>query len=174
MNRVFNLMLALGVSMVTALSSAAQNTSGQPQTTSVEDTIVVQDSVFRWASLVDMCEKFPTDKCAQGHNFIETYEKLFSPLRDSMERFFEIGILNGVSHLMWREYFKNEEIFGIDINDYSEKSRGTGIETFVADQSNRDDLQAFINTYGSNFDVFIGFRGVFGGSALLSIYIHER
>lgn len=120
-----------------------------------QDTVVAQDSTYKWASLLDMCDAFPTDKCPQGHNFIQTYDKLFSPLRDSMGRFFEIGILNGVSHLMWRDYFPNAEIFGIDIMDYSEKSKGSGIETFVADQSSRDDLQAFINKHGTGFDVIL-------------------
>tara|TARA_B110000908_G_scaffold170256_1_gene229266 strand:+ start:690 stop:3299 length:2610 start_codon:yes stop_codon:yes gene_type:complete len=108
-----------------------------------------------WTSLAEMCEAFPTDKCSNGHNFIEEYDVLFAPMRDTMDKFFEIGILNGVSHLMWNEYFPNARVYGIDIWDYSEKSKGTGIETFVADQSNRDDLQAFIDKYGGGFDVIL-------------------
>lgn len=113
------------------------------------------DTNYIWPSLSEMCEKYPTDKCPSGHNFIEKYDDLFAPMRDTMDKFFEIGILNGVSHLMWDEYFPNAKIYGIDIRDYSQKSKGSGIETFVADQSNRDDLQAFINTHGSGFDVIL-------------------
>lgn len=120
------------------------------------DTLNVELDTNRvWTSLSEMCEKYPTDKCLSGHNFIEIYDKLFSPMRDSMERFFEIGILNGVSHLMWNEYFPNAQIFGIDIRDYSEKSKGSGIITHVADQSNRKDLQVFIDKYGTDFDVIL-------------------
>jgi hypothetical protein len=109
----------------------------------------------KWVSLADMCEEFPTDKCSDIHNFIETYDQVFAPLRDSSIRFFEIGILNGVSHLMWDAYFNDAKVFGIDIKDYSKKSRGTGIMTFVADQSNRGDLDRFIDTSGGHFNIIL-------------------
>lgn len=141
--------------LLLTLSSFAQNPLAHPEIDPVKDTIVAQDSVYRWSSLSDMCAKFPTDKCPEGHNFIEIYERLFTPMRDTMDKFFEIGILNGVSHLMWREYFPYAHVYGIDIKDYSEKSRGSGIQTFVADQSNREDLQAFINEYGTGYDVIL-------------------
>lgn len=128
--------------LLTTFSGAAQ-----------KDHTVTSDSVR--PSLTEMCERYPTDKCPYAHGFIEIYDRLFESERDSMERFFEIGILNGVSHLMWREYFPNAEIFGIDIKDYSAQSEGSGIETFVADQANRNDLKAFIDKYGGNFDVIL-------------------
>lgn len=106
-------------------------------------------------TLPEFCDSFPTDKCAGKHGFVEIYEPLFAPLRQDSIRFFEIGILNGVSHLMWRTYFRYGEIFGIDIRDYTEKSKGTGIMTFVADQSKREDLGAFIDTSGGQFDVIL-------------------
>lgn len=113
------------------------------------------DSILTRPTLVEMCARYPTDKCMDGHKFVEIYQDLFEDERDSMERFFEIGILNGVSHLMWREYFPNADIFGIDIRDYSAQSQRTGIQTFVADQSNREDLAACIDSFGGNFDVIL-------------------
>jgi hypothetical protein len=113
------------------------------------------ESKPKWNSLEEMCEAFPTDKCMDGHNFVEIYDQIFAPMRDSSMRFFEIGILNGVSHLMWDEYFNDAKIFGIDIRDYAEKSKGSGIMTFVADQSNREDLSRFIDTSGGHFNVVL-------------------
>ena len=115
----------------------------------------ISDSLAKRPTLIEMCDRYPTDKCLDGHKFIEIYQDLFEEDRDSMQRFFEIGILNGVSHLMWREYFPNAEIFGIDLRDYSEQSKGSGIHTFVADQSNRSDLEACIDTFGGDFDVIL-------------------
>ena len=106
-------------------------------------------------SLDELCAKYSSDKCHQGHNFIHFYDRLLSPQRDSVKRFFEIGILNGASHLMWRDFFPQAEIFGIDLKDYSIQAEKDGINTFVADQSNRADLQRFINKYGGNFDVIL-------------------
>ena len=138
---------------VNQVFDASNNSSWSNET---QDKPVSKDLEKReWISLVEMCDEFPTDKCSEGHNFIEKYETLFAPMRDTMDKFFEIGILNGVSHLMWNEYFPNARVYGIDIWDYSEKSKGTGIETFVADQSNRDDLQTFIDKYGTGFDVIL-------------------
>ena len=94
-------------------------------------------------------------KCMNKHGFVEIYDPLFAPMRKDSIRFFEIGILNGVSHLMWRTYFRNAAIFGIDIRDYSRQSAGSGIMTFVADQSNRNDLNNFIAASGGEFDVIL-------------------
>lgn len=110
---------------------------------------------FRSKSLPELCDTFRTDKCADRHNFLEIYEPLFEPMRDDSIRFFEIGILTGLSHLMWVNYFQNAEVFGIDIKDFSEVAAGTGIHTYVADQSNRTDLYAFMRASGANFDVVL-------------------
>ncbi len=113
------------------------------------------NEAFDARTLPEFCDSFPTDKCMGKHGFVEIYEPLFAPMRQDSIRFFEIGILNGVSHLMWRTYFRNAAIFGIDIRNYSHYSEGSGIMTFVADQSNREDLQAFIDTSGGQFDVIL-------------------
>ncbi|PWL24149.1 MAG: hypothetical protein DCO96_15275 [Fluviicola sp. XM-24bin1] len=110
---------------------------------------------FRSKSLPELCDTFRTDKCPDRHNFLEVYEPLFEPMRDDSIRFFEIGILTGLSHLMWVNYFQNAEVFGIDIKDYSAAAAGSGIQTFVADQSNRQDLYAFMRASGANFDVIL-------------------
>ncbi len=113
------------------------------------------DQQYDLKTLPEYCDSFPTDKCSDQHGFVEIYEPLFAPIREDSIRFFEIGILNGVSHLMWRTYFRNAEIFGIDLRDYSRQSQGSGIMTFVADQSNRNDLNAFLNASGGRFDVIL-------------------
>lgn len=105
-------------------------------------------------SLNELCSKFKTDKCSNLHNYIEIYENYFSSLRYSTEKLFEIGILGGASHLMWKEYFHKAEIYGIDIDDCSHLEQ-KGIHTFIADQANRDDLKKFISTYGEGYDIII-------------------
>ena len=50
------------------------------------------------------------------HSYIDYYESLFSSLRDKPIRLLEIGVQGGISLLMWREYFPNAEIMGIDID----------------------------------------------------------
>ena len=116
----------------------------------------VQKVNFEDWSLIELCDTFPTDKCPDKHGFLEIYEPLFSQMRNDSIRFFEIGILTGLSHLMWTNYFPNAEVFGIDLKDYSAASKGSGIFTFVADQSDRGDLEAFIQASGNEqFDVIL-------------------
>jgi SAM-dependent methyltransferase len=97
-----------------------------------------------------------TDKAMDGHGFTELYEHFFYPLKEAPLKILEIGIGAGGSLILWRDYFPNAQIFGIDIVDMSSSSLNSGrIRTFVADQANRDQLDAFIDKYGGDFDIII-------------------
>ena len=58
--------------------------------------------------------KYGTDK-ADAHNYLVVYDEVFSPLRESVHRMLEIGVYRGSSILMWRDYFTNAEVVGMDI-----------------------------------------------------------
>lgn len=112
-----------------------------------------------------------TDK-ADTHQFTEIYEHLFYPLKFAPIRLCEIGIAGGGSLKVWSEYFPNATVFGIDIYTLDElhlllrenpnvadllpdKEETERIKTYVADQSNRDQLKGFIDKYGGNFDIVL-------------------
>lgn len=63
-------------------------------------------------SLHDIGLKYNTDK-ATFHKYLDFYEKKL-PKRDFSGRLLEIGIMDGASIRMWREYYPNAEIVGID------------------------------------------------------------
>ena len=49
--------------------------------------------------------------------YFQVYEKIFSNYRNKKIKFVEIGVANGGSLFMWRNYFgKKAEIIGIDLN----------------------------------------------------------
>ncbi|HUU87504.1 MAG TPA: class I SAM-dependent methyltransferase, partial [Candidatus Glassbacteria bacterium] len=50
-----------------------------------------------------------------------------------------IGVFNGASMKIWRDYFVNSQIFGIDYVDKSEYD-AERIKTIIADQANREQL----------------------------------
>lgn len=54
------------------------------------------------------------------HSYIdEYYEKALAPVRSTAKRIVEIGINNGHSLKMWKEYFYNHsDLIGVDINDF--------------------------------------------------------
>lgn len=76
--------------------------------------------------------KHSTDKSSLLHHYLSLYELLFEPLRYKDIKILEIGVQFGLSLKMWREYFPNAHIVGIDSVDNSatwipEPNRGMDI-----------------------------------------------
>ncbi len=95
-----------------------------------------------------------TDKGALDHNFVEIYEKFFFQWKEEPIRILEIGIYGGGSLELWYKYFSKASVFGIDI-DPKQGMDNDRVQTFVADQSNRNQLQKFIDINGGDFDIII-------------------
>ncbi len=104
--------------------------------------------------LTNLADKYGTDKGSTGHRFTEVYEYFFYPMKDKAKKILEIGVEKGASLKMFREYFPNAVIYGIDIAD-SSSLNSDSIKTFIADQSSRKQLSDFIAKYGGNFDVIL-------------------
>lgn len=49
------------------------------------------------------------------HSYLEVYEALFSPIRDTASHVLEIGICDGGSIKLWNDYFTKAKIHGIDV-----------------------------------------------------------
>jgi len=67
--------------------------------------------------LIDFDNKY-TDK-QRNHEYLPLYEEILSPIRESATSILEVGIgdfqeKNGGSLLLWRNYFANAEIHGLD------------------------------------------------------------
>lgn len=70
---------------------------------------MVSDSL---SSLTSLAYKYGTDKLV--HGYLPHYDLRFQSLADAPIRLLEIGIYQGASLRMWRDYFHNGQIFGID------------------------------------------------------------
>ena len=101
-------------------------------------------------SLIDIGKKYPSSKNISG--FIQLYEKYFSSLKDSKINILEIGVENGDSLRIWREYFANANICGIDIDKKDFKIDYVDIRQ--GDQSNHTFLLSLINDF-KKFDIII-------------------
>jgi hypothetical protein len=71
--------------------------------------------------LKNLAMKYGSDKHNHNHTFNgvsypDVYESYFHPIREEKLNVLEIGVLNGSSLNMWKEYFPNSNIFGLDIN----------------------------------------------------------
>lgn len=111
-------------------------------------------------TIEEIANHYETDKRASDHNYTEYYEQYFEAIRDKELNVVEIGILRhparpyeGASLLLWRDYFENSIIHGIDINDHKSMEQKR-IKIHIADQGNREQLSGVFNSIG-NPDVII-------------------
>lgn len=58
--------------------------------------------------------KYKTDKASDNHNFLHFYE---DNLPTKVNRLMEMGTYEGASLEMWRDYYPNAEIVGVDIRE---------------------------------------------------------
>src|ERR1700692_4306194 len=77
--------------------------------------------------LCELARKHETDKGGQhfrygggdsdtNHNYTPVYHRMFEEDRDSVRNVLEIGVHQGSSVRMWKEYFPRAQIVGIDTN----------------------------------------------------------
>lgn len=69
--------------------------------------------------LNDIGVKYGTDKSTLYHGYLDFYEAVFNSVgytRESYVELIEIGVKDGSSIRMWKEYFTLSDIVGVDIN----------------------------------------------------------
>jgi hypothetical protein len=124
--------------------------------------------------LEELAQKYFLDKTRinnDGHNYIKSYEAIFSLIdKKNIKTLLEIGIgcgdhaegrkrsypeyEEGNSLRMWRDYFTDAIIHGIDINN-SFASDGKRIFTHIASQSSQSDLDTVMKKIDSNLDMVV-------------------
>ena len=87
--------------------------------------------------------------------YFQVYEQIFRNFIDSKFTFVEVGIHNGGSLFMWREFFgKDARIIGIDLNPKAKQFEKYGFEIFIGDQSSKKFWSNFYNEVG-NIDILL-------------------
>jgi hypothetical protein len=132
--------------------------------------------------LAELCHKFGSDKGSapmklgehllrrKVHNYADFYEFIFGNIRPHVRSVFECGIGTNNEHLIssmgslgkpgaslrvWKEYFLNAQIFGVDIDREClfEEDR---ISTFELDQTSPSSIQSVLNKIEiKSFDLII-------------------
>lgn len=146
--------------------------------------------------LTKLAESYGLDKCISTscHDYIGSYTKLFKRVRHDVKNLLEIGIgslengqmggLNGPvatkfnyktgnSLKCWEEYFPNSLIYGIDIFPHPELDINR-VKTFVADQSNEQQLKTVIDEINAPLDIIIDDGSHQGEHQVFSfMYLHK-
>jgi SAM-dependent methyltransferase len=125
-------------------------------------------------SKTELCElgvKYPTDKSPYStenyvtpngsghrHPYTSVYNFLFSFLKYQKIKFAEIGILDNMSMLCWREYFPNAELFGFEYDlNYLQLGVDAGLHNTTYDFINvklEESIENCLSTHGK-FDVIL-------------------
>ena len=81
--------------------------------------------------------------------YFDVYNKIFSKYKNKNIKFVEIGVQNGGSLEIWKNFFsKNSEIIGIDLNPECKKFEKENIKIFIGNQSDPSFWDNFFNTVG--------------------------
>ena len=101
-------------------------------------------------SLTNIAQTFDTDKY-YGHDYVQkVYSDLLAPYKEKIKTFVEIGVHKGNSLRMWKTYFPNARVIGLDINS----SNVENCEVIVCDQSKEEDLEKVFEII-KNADVIV-------------------
>lgn len=88
------------------------------------------------------------------HDYLKRYNFHFFPIREKVKKILEIGVDRGESLTIWKEYFPNAEIHGLDINKECLKYNDDRIKITIGDQSD----PKFLDKFGQEnkfFDIII-------------------
>lgn len=110
-------------------------------------------------SLKELGQKYKTDKVDNHHtyngmSYCDIYERYLSKNRLQVKTFVEIGIRDGCSLRMWKEYFPNAHIYGIDIDPRCKQFEEDRITCFIGDQNNEEFLLKIKEEIGE-YDVLL-------------------
>lgn len=110
-------------------------------------------------SLHELALKHGTDKANHSHTFmgesyLHIYELYFAPIRFQPLNVLELGVRDGASLRMWKEYFPSARIFGVDIDSDCEQHGEERIRVTCASQDDEAVLTELAERAGG-FDIVI-------------------
>jgi cyclopropane fatty-acyl-phospholipid synthase-like methyltransferase len=109
-------------------------------------------------TLEQLAVHYNTDKAKFCHNYCEVYDTLFRSFKNEVKNVLEIGTSEGASLRMFRDYFVNANIHGIDIVDFNEETSGKLGERVFAhkcDQTSKEQLLALMDKLNVKFDIIV-------------------
>jgi hypothetical protein len=140
--------------------------------------------------LTKLCEFYKSDKGSinhykkgiwgwRAHTYSNYYYSLFNHFKEDVKLVFECGIGNmtvnripGASLRVWRDYFKNAQIYGADI-DKNILFQEDRIKTYYVDQLNTPSIETMWKKIGiQNFDIIID-DGLHTNDANINFFINS-
>ena len=106
-------------------------------------------------TLDDLGLKHGTDKASVIHDYLKKYQKYLPFKTYDHIKILEIGVQGGESLRMWKDWFYNAEIVGIDINPECKKHEEENITIEIGNQTDTDFIYNNICKKYKPFDLII-------------------
>lgn len=87
------------------------------------------------------------------HNYFCIYEKLFQPIKNEKLNIMELGLHKGHSLILWLEYFKNSNVYGVDWRLFNQRNDET-FKQYLKYENDRLFLYTFNIDEVEQFNVF--------------------
>ena len=116
-----------------------------------------------YKTLSELAKIYPTDKDFTHNYYDKVYEKYFFPIKNEVKLLCEIGIggfwkdvnwVNGNSLKVWRDYFTNSQILGLDIVKHTDIEDLDRINIDWIDQSKKDLVIEYANKL-QDYDIIL-------------------
>ena len=121
------------------------------------------------SELCEIGKKYDTDKSSQRNNVTASrhchpytlfYDGLFKNKKHATLKIAELGILDGSSLLMWKEYFTNADIYGFEYNDeliykFKNNFNNDRITLTNIDVTNNNSIVTCFNGLNTYYDIII-------------------
>jgi predicted O-methyltransferase YrrM len=135
-------------------------------------------------TLDEIAKSCNTDKSSKVHDYCRKYEKYLQFKRESALKILEIGVFNGSSLRMWKDYYPQSQIIGIDIDSYCKQYDEDRITIEIGSQIDLEFLKHIMDKYGPfdmilddgshmNSDVIYSFEHLFESVKSGGVYIIE-
>jgi len=99
-------------------------------------------------------KKYDSDKVISG--YLDVYDQLFERLVQQPIKLLEIGIYHGGSMRLWRDYFPNGQIVGVDLNIPEDLKNEERIQVFQGSQDDGEFLHRVTSHAApAGFDIII-------------------
>lgn len=113
--------------------------------------------------------RYKTDKIKAG--YLEIYKPLVTPLVGVPMTLLELGVLGGESLRLWRDYFPQGTIVGLDVNPVAMEDASDRVHIYQGPQDDTDLLNRIASTHAPNgFDVIIDDASHLAGPTRISFW----
>ncbi|WP_075995605.1 class I SAM-dependent methyltransferase [Salaquimonas pukyongi] len=90
-----------------------------------------------------------TDKSSIGHGYLDIYEEYLERYRNLQINILEIGVFNGNSVSMWKEYFPHANIIGVDYDPRCTEYEESRIKIVIGNASDEKMLIDIVEENGA-------------------------